>query len=447
MTKKICMFVTNPVTNDPRVRREADTLLKAGYQVVVIGLKSQESSREEWINGCHIIRVPHPRGFGIPKPQALLLLCLKRVFPRFYESLRAYYRGVRPDCKQGASRDNPALQADALAPSPSPTFFSKFRTDVLAIINMIWLNVALVSEAVKQRADIYHAHDLDTLLAGFLAKRATGKKLVYDFHELYTEQFEKGVKTGVWRLYYLGLEWFLAKRTDLRLTVCDSLGEWLSRRYGVNGVITVMNVPSSQDFLPIRVSENRSKVILYHGVYRPDRGLEGLIESARYLEGGRIVLRGYGCLEDQLRDLVKEKRVEDRVSFASPVPMTDLVRAASEAEIGVIPYIPVCLNNRFCLPNKIFEYMMAGLALAGSDLPELRRIIMGYNLGGVFNPEEPQDIARALNELLADDAALEKMRRNALDASMTVFNWDIEGQKLLRLYDSAFHLDLPEEGS
>jgi len=142
---------------------------------------------------------------------------------------------------------------------------------------------------------------------------------------------------------------------------------------------------------------------------------------------------------------VKEKRVEDRVSFASPVPMTDLVRAASEAEIGVIPYIPVCLNNRFCLPNKIFEYMMAGLALAGSDLPELRRIILGYNLGGVFNPEEPQDIARALNELLADDAGLETMRRNALDASKTVFNWDIEGQKLLRLYDSAFHLDLPEE--
>src|SRR5438128_10609167 len=106
MTKKICMFVTNPVTNDPRVRREAATLLKTGYQVVVIGLKSQESSREEWINGCHIIRVPHPRGFGIPKPQALLLLCLKRVFPRFYETLRAYYRGVRPHFQQEMSRDN-----------------------------------------------------------------------------------------------------------------------------------------------------------------------------------------------------------------------------------------------------------------------------------------------------------------------------------------------------
>ena len=184
-------------------------------------------------------------------------------------------------------------------------------------------------------------------------------------------------------------------------------------------------------------------MVLYQGLFIRSRGLEQLVESARYFKCGRIVLRGYGDreLEEHLRLLVKESRVEDRVSFAPPVPMTDLVRAAAEADIGVAPFLPVCLNSVFCLPNKLFEYMMAGLAIVGSDLPEMREVILGHDLGVVFNPEEPEDIARAINELLTDDARLEKLRGNSLRAAQTIFNWEREGQKLVRLYDSVFDFD------
>lgn len=441
MPQKICMFVTNRVTGDPRVQREARTLVKGGYQVVVIGVRGEEESREEWLDGYKIIRITYPVLVCVRQEfinmRLALLAMLKRFFPDTYDALRMLYRRYRPRVEVFGPTEQAAKRVGL---SARVSFRTRLQTDQMNIRTIFWLNQAMFSVGVRQNADIYHAHDLDTLLAGYLAKLWTGKKLVYDFHELYTEQFKEGIKTFLWRVYFCVLERILVKRADLKLTVCDSIGEWVTRKYRVSPAITVMNVPVCENSLPLQRIESKDKVILYHGGYISDRGLEHLIESARHLEQGRIVLRGYGYLEDQLRELVKEKGVEDKVLFALPVPMTELVRTASEASIGVIPYLPVCLNNRFCLPNKLFEYMMAGLAIAGSDGPELRRIILEHNLGTVFNPEEPKDIARAFNELLADESGLEKMRSNSLFASRTIFNWDNEGQKLLRLYDSALGL-------
>jgi glycosyltransferase involved in cell wall biosynthesis len=141
--------------------------------------------------------------------------------------------------------------------------------------------------------------------------------------------------------------------------------------------------------------------------------------------------------------LVQHWSLQDCVEFAAPVPMTELVKAACEADIGVAPFLPVCLNTRFCLPNKLFEYMMAGLAIAGSDLPEMRRIIVGHELGAVFNPENPQEIARVLNELIADEARLERAQSHALHWAKTRYNWEVESQKLLVVYGSAFSGDSP----
>jgi glycosyltransferase involved in cell wall biosynthesis len=397
------MLLTNTVTSDPRVRKEAASLVYAGYDVTVIGAKDEKSSFTEELEGCHIIRV-----------LTLRHLC---------KGLMAHRNP-----KGGMSKGLEAV-----------SFLTRLRGDALNIISVIWLNMALARSAVKQRADVYHAHDLDTLLAGFLAKWWTGKKLVYDFHELFTEQFRHGTKTKLWSLFYSLLERVLVRHADLRVTVCRSLGEWVTQRYGVNGITTIRNVPPLQSWVPNHAGGNPERVILYHGGYYRDRGLEQLIESVKYLATGTLMLRGYGNLEDRLRALVREFGLEGRVVFAPPVPMADLVKTASEADIGVIPYIPFCLNNRFCLPNKLFEYMMAGLAVVGSDLPELRHIILGHQIGGVFSPENPRDIARAINKLLLDTPRLNIMKRNALRAARERYNWEVEGKTLLMAYESVTH--------
>lgn len=400
--KKVCMLLINPVTNDQRVRREAGTLVKAGYRVVVIGVSVTGESRDEWFDG--------PEGYQVRRvlhPKAILRRRLR------------------------------AVPGSGPSDSPRPAgLVSRLFADLLNIAGVLWMNLALTREAIRQHADVYHAHDLDTLPAGYLAKLWTRKKLVYDFHELFTELYRRGVKSGFWRLFFSAQERFLAKRADLRLTVCDSLGEWMTRQYGINGVVTVMNAPQKEVVSPVPAGGRREKVILYHGAFLPDRGLEPLIESARYLEGARIVLRGVGLLEEPLRRLVQAIGVEEKVSFAPPVPVTDLVKAASAADIGMIPYLPACDNLRLCLPNKLFEYIMAGLAVVATDLPEIRRIILHHNLGVVLDdPNDARSIARTLNALLKDEGRLEAMKRNALEVAQSLYNWECESAKLLRAYD------------
>src|SRR2546428_6777000 len=214
------MLVTNPVSNDPRVRREAGTLVNAGYQVVVIGVQGKESSQEEWSDGYRIIRLPLPRTLS-----HCLLLLLKAIAPRLYTVLRDRHRNINPRIPAGTIHARQLLSK-----------LRSLRVDLLNIIHVIRINIRMAKEAFKQRADIYHAHDLNTLLAGCLVARWQSKKLVYDFHELYTEQYKEGVKTNLWRVYHSFLGRFLEERAGLPPPLRDYFGEWGAPRSGVGGI-------------------------------------------------------------------------------------------------------------------------------------------------------------------------------------------------------------------
>jgi glycogen synthase len=301
------------------------------------------------------------------------------------------------------------------------------------------INMAFADVVIRLRPEIVHSNDLNALLAGGLAKRKLGCKLVYDSHELWTE--EHHARTDAWKVFWKSLERLLIRRADRVLTVNCSIASELASRYDVPEPLAVYNAPfytpppddvdGERRLLRERVGGAR--IVLYQGRYDVGRGLEELIESMRYLEHVVLALRGFGIAEELLRQRARELGVADRVLFLDPVPMADLVRTAAAADIGVIPYKPVCLNYYYCTPNKLFEYMMAGIAVATSDLPELRRIVIGEDLGRVFDPKSPQSIAAALGEILADDQTLERMKESSKRAART-YNWDEEGKKLIATY-------------
>jgi glycosyltransferase involved in cell wall biosynthesis len=285
-------------------------------------------------------------------------------------------------------------------------------------------------------AQVYHVHDLNALIGGYILSRWRGARLVYDFHELFTEQFRPGLKSGLWRRFYEFIEGRLGKRADGHITVCDSIAGLTRERYAFPTVLTVRNVPWYQPAIAPPAHDRRDKVILYHGAYLRDRGLEQLIAAMAHVRGGTLLLRGDGELETALRAQVHQLGLDSRVVFAPPVPISELVREAAQADIGVVPYIGFCLNNRFCLPNKVFEYMMAGLAVAGSDLPELRNLIAQHDVGGLFDPEDLHDIARVLQQLLDDEPALERMKTNARRVARATYNWEAESVRLVEGYAS-----------
>jgi glycosyltransferase involved in cell wall biosynthesis len=148
-----------------------------------------------------------------------------------------------------------------------------------------------------------------------------------------------------------------------------------------------------------------------------------------------LVFLGEGPMELELQDLVREEHLGDRVHFLKPVPPRDLISTIVEADLAaVIIRGGDCRSYYYSLPNKLFEAIAAGLPLVASDLPEIRDIVATYEIGMLCRPEDPQDIARAIEEALAPDR-YPTFKAN-LERAQQDLSWEKESQKLARLYQA-----------
>lgn len=115
-----------------------------------------------------------------------------------------------------------------------------------------------------------------------------------------------------------------------------------------------------------------------------------------------------------------------------PVPMERMIDAARDADVGIVSYIPSNLNNYLASPNKLFEYIHAGLPVAASDIPFMKRVVCENKIGVVFDPRDPEDIARSLNKITRQPAL--GHCRKMIMAAAEKYSWQKEEKKLLRAY-------------
>ncbi len=289
-----------------------------------------------------------------------------------------------------------------------------------------------------ERFDVLHAHDLNTLPVAAALKRRTGALLVYDAHELYPDVSTLSTtERRVWKV----LERRLIGRADEVITVCDSIGAELQRRYPIAPPTILLNCPPSADRVELSSRllrahaglDDAEPLVLYQGGFTPNRGLAQLVRAAGQLERGRLIMMGWGRLEDELRAIVRDEGLGSRVVFTAPVAQDVLLSYTAGADVGVIPYEPVGLNNLYSTPNKLFEYLSVGLPIVGSNLPELAKIVLGCEVGLTFERAEPELIAAALNRVLLDDDLRAGMRRNALSVRAR-YTWETQAGTLLRVY-------------
>jgi glycosyltransferase involved in cell wall biosynthesis len=298
------------------------------------------------------------------------------------------------------------------------------------MLQIVALQLAFFEAARKTPAHVYCANDLDTLLIGVLAA-GSDRRLVYDSHELWTDMLVT-VPESVRRMLRL-YENFLIKRADLVMTVNELVGQVLASRYSVTSPIEIVyNCPAATKTQRStrRVKRSRLKTVLYQGRYVPQRGLENIVKAAWHLlPDVRLVFRGYGPIEEQLRALASGA---SNVKFVQPVPMERMVDAARDADVGIVSYVPSNMNNFLASPNKLFEYIHAGLPVAASDIPFMRKVVCDNDIGVVFDPRDPESIARSLNQITRQQAL--RHHRKMVMAAARKYSWQNEEKKLLRAY-------------
>ena len=147
-----------------------------------------------------------------------------------------------------------------------------------------------------------------------------------------------------------------------------------------------------------------------------------------------LVLIGYGDYEQVLRAISKEQGTDDgRVIFVGRVDGDDLPPLTRSADLGVIPYHGVDLNNQHTSPNKLFEYASAGLPFISNDLPFLRWVITEYGFGELIDLTQPRSAAAAILSLLNDPGRLRALK-SAAEAAGAQLNWEKESENFLALY-------------
>lgn len=299
------------------------------------------------------------------------------------------------------------------------------------------MNLWIFLRRAGLRADIVYANDYDTLLAGYLLSKFGHAVLIYDSHELYSDLLEDSP-----RIYKRLIEYFegiLARKAAVVITVNNPIAKILETRYHLSSAPTVIyNTPYYQSADARSDAPNPPFKLLYHGMYLPGRNLDDLVVSMQQVENFHLFFRGYGVLEESLRGLVKQLGLQNKVTFLERVTMQELVSTAKDFDMGIVPYpgSQKQLNSYYCTPNKIFEYMMAGLSLAVSDLPVLREIVTTHGVGVVFDTASPSQMAAALNQITQQD--LTRMKANALKAAKATYNFEQESTKLIKIYQDIY---------
>jgi len=449
---KICMFVINNCIHDARVLKEAKTLSDVGHDVRIIAILDDKTGAYEEKDGFRIIRVKlyplHRRFLGIlRKVGDLLLLAAKLPFQLILLGRRLIvHRHELADSQPEEAvtlGESFNVRTEASVSKKVAYFFYRKIVSIFLPLHriLVWTDYYWRSwKAIKHEpADVYHSHDLSSLPVGYMAKRRTGGRLVYDSHEIFTEL---GGLRCFERILTKLLERFFIGRAEKVITVSQAASEIISAKYGIELPEVIMNCPlklnpgdgASASLRQNTALANGSPIILYSGGFIPGRGLHNVILAASYLNDGKIVFLGWGSIEQELKELVRDKMLQDRVLFIEPVPADQVVAYIASASLGIVITQFTSLNNYYGTPNKLFEYIHAGLPVVGSDFPELKRVIEGYKIGRTFDPEDPEDIATAINLVLADEEEYQAMRRNTLEAAK-VFNWENESRKLVALYE------------
>lgn len=282
------------------------------------------------------------------------------------------------------------------------------------------------------------AHDLPMLPVAVKLAEKCDAKVIYDSHELYVEQgFSERVKHS-WE----DIERRYINRAKSVITVNCSIADELKYRYKISMVDVIYNAERRDPQILINKDLHNhfgipasKKVLLFQGGITANRNLENLVRSIGLLRNEEIVLvmLGEGVLRRRLIRIANELGLQNRIYWDSLSEGENRRSMTASADGGIIPYLGDCLNNYYCTPNKLFEYIGAEIPIVGTALPELRRFINGYGIGLTGDTTSPSAMARLIDQFFMDDKQL-ILWRNKIRTVKDEVSWENEEEKLKMIY-------------
>ena len=435
---RIVLLVFRDADTDSRVLKSAASLREAGAEVLIIGVAPYRSALSP---GDALT----PDGLALHRTVDLDLVVT------FAGPVRAWRRLKSWKPVAGSSPSpSPTPSAPQAPPSPqrrpggpkarlTDAYMRGYRT-----VRLVKYWAGAVAAARRFEPDVVHANDGNTLAPALILRALTRSRIVYDSHELW---LRRNVRADRWLapLVEAVIERWGVRAADAVITVSPSIAAWLTDRYQLTEPpILVRNVPvwhgaPSPEQGRLRTLAGlgaNDRVVSYCGGITTGRGLEETVDALAVLpDDVHLVVLGFGapayCTE--LVGRARDRGVAERVHLVGHVPVPDVAKALADADLAVVYVRPIVLSYLYCLPNKLFESVHAGLPIVAADLPDCASFVRQHGIGEVFADGTPEDLAAAIAAVLA---RAPEYRAAALALAPSL-NWRLEADGLIEAHNRA----------
>ena len=304
----------------------------------------------------------------------------------------------------------------------------------------------------RNNLDILHVHDLPFVGTTLDVASEFDIPVVADMHENYPaakQLWNEGIRDP---LVWFGDDYRRWERYEREvlpfasevITVVDEAAQRLqeSKTVDPEKMTVIMNVEETHWFDELatsdRIDDNKIRIVYVGGV-RPHRGLDVVIKALSELpKEHKVSLRIVGArgqYATELKELAKAIGIGKRVELVEWIPLEEVPNAIIECDIGIVPH-QKHPHTDATIPHKLFQYMLASKPIIVSNCKPLERIVKETKSGLVFNSGDPSDLAAKALELIKDPKLCFEFGSNGRKAALAHYNWEIEGQKLVNLYEN-----------
>jgi len=292
-------------------------------------------------------------------------------------------------------------------------------------------------KALELNADLYQFHDPELIPSGIKLKRKTNAVVIFDSHENYSDDIKdkpylnKYIRVFISVIYEF-LERIMIKKLSAVIAATPSICNHFSERKALS--ININNYPFESEFEPLEKSNDTKYSATYIGTASEIRGLKELVDSFAINDGLNLAIAGTFS-EPEFETRLKSSEGWANVYFLGLLSRESVKDLLSKSATAIVTFLPAP-NHIESQPNKMFEYMSAGLPLVASNFPLWKEIVEGNNCGICVDPSSPQEISKAILYLNQNKEIARKMGENGRKAVLEKYNWSAEAMKLLEFYSS-----------